>query len=204
MIKTIKYTLLILLFSLAFSGCVGAGAKQISTGKKYSVISDVSCKNSDAKSDKTVKVLPPTVNRELDTNSILYSEEKYSLEGYVLSQWSDTPGSMLQKIIADRLDSSKLYENVVTTHIKSKSDYLLQSELWQFKQVFENGNSYGVLKIKMFLIDAKKRKLLSSKKFSYKIKSPSNDAYGAVVSLNKAVDMLINDLCDWLSKYKGL
>lgn len=197
MIRMIKYvSVFLVVFWL--SGCVGAGPKHIDNAKRYTITTNAVKSSQNTKSDKIIKVLEPITNRELDATAMLYSEDKFSLDGYALSQWSDTPASMLQKAMSDTLDNSDLYKGVVTSRIKTKSDHFLQSELRQFKQIFENGNSYGILEIKIFLIDAQKRELISSKRFHYKIKAPSNNARGAVISLNKASKNMLEDMRKWI------
>ena len=184
------------------SGCAGLEARKIGSGTVYTISADTKQCRRYATLRKTLKITMPSTARELDSTKILYSKNRYALEGYVLSRWSDTPASMIRKVMTEALDASGLYRNVVGSHIKGKKDYLLQSELWEFRQVFEGGVSYGVLKIKMFLLSKKSGRLVSSRRFIYKVKAPSNDTYGAVVSLNRAASLMLRDMCRWLGKVR--
>ncbi len=197
MIKIVKLTALFAVTILVFSGCAG---KKVGAGRVYTIDPDKGLCKRYRTSPATVKVTPPFSGRDMDNTKILYSEDRYALEGYALSRWSDTPSGMLQRAMTEALDASRIYRNTVSSRIKTRKDYLLQSEIREFRQVFDNNASYGVLRIRMYLLDSRSGRLISSRGFGYRVKASSNDTYGAVESLNRAVSMMLRDMCRWLSR----
>jgi len=184
---------------MLFLGGCAMGGKDLPAARTYTLDSRGSCRTS-RHIDATLLIAEPAVKRDLDTPSIHYSDERYSLEKYTLTRWSDTPADMLHRMIAENMSRSGLFSNVVASPVKCESDYLLQSELYRFRQEFDGNLSRGVLAIKFYLTDPKEKRLIASRMFRYRVPAESSDARGAVKALNKAAAYLTNDLCRWLSK----
>jgi ABC-type uncharacterized transport system auxiliary subunit len=105
---------------------------------------------------------------------------------------------MILEVILSKLDQLNLFENITTNNIYAKPNYILQSELFDFKQVIENDQSYALFQIKFYLINDENMSDVISKTFHYKIKSDTIDAYGAITALNKCTHLMLNDLSLWL------
>jgi ABC-type uncharacterized transport system auxiliary subunit len=195
----IKQVNILIALSLAFliSGCVSV--KKLPPLKKYTIeLSDSCCKKEYKADKKSIKILEPVANKSLHTNNILYSNGKYMIQDYTYNKWNDYPTKMLHKAITFKVDESNMYQNTISTNIKTKYDFLLQSELFEFKQVIEGQKSHTVLIIKFYLTDMSSNKTVS-KIFKYKSDVDSMDAYGAVKSMNESSELLAADLLDWLN-----
>ena len=185
-------------FITIFTGCVNT---TLPANKVYNLYTTGDCCNNGFTKQKlTLKILEPVTSKYLNNTSIYYSSDKYRLQTYKLSKWSDFPTKMILEVLTTKLDGLNLYENITTSYIYAKSDYTLQSELLEFKQIIDNGNSYVMLKIKFYIIEDN-RKNIVSRTFSYKTKCNSTNAYGAVEGQNKSLELLIKDLSEWLYKY---
>jgi len=183
------------LIIILFSGCTGVNLPSPKTYKLE--LSEKCCKINKEKKNITIKILEPVTNKSLNTSAIYYTKEKYQLQTYKLSKWSDYPVKMLLEVLSNNIDGSNMYDNVVTSHIYAKVDYTLQSELIKFNQNISNDRSNIVLKIKFYLTNSKNRKIIS-KTFYYLEDTQSTNAYGAVIAFNKAVEKLNKDIILWV------
>ncbi|MEA3498135.1 MAG: ABC-type transport auxiliary lipoprotein family protein [Campylobacterota bacterium] len=184
-------------FILFFAGCTNGNLPPLKTFKLES--SKDCCKIKENRQKLTIKILEPVTNKHLNTTAIYYSRDKYLLQTYKLSKWSDYPVKMILEVLNSKLDELNLYDNIITSHIYSNSDYTVQSELISFQQNIENSKSYVNLKIKFYLIKNDKEKRVISKTFNYKVLTNSIDSYGAIEAFNKSIDLLVNELSFWLS-----
>ncbi len=184
------------LIIILFVGCTNSNLPAIKTFKLE--VSKECCNISKDKQKLTIKILEPITNKHLNSTSIHYSKNKYLLQTYKLSKWSDYPVKMILEVLSSKLDDLNIYDNIITSHIYSKYDYMLQSELIDFKQNIDGSKSYIILKIKFYLIKDDLDKKIISKIFTYKIPSSSIDAYGGVKAFNKSIELLLNDLSFWL------
>ena len=181
-----------------FTGCTNT---KLPPNKIYNLeISKDCCKNQFKKQKLTLKVLEPVANKHLNNTAIYYSDDKYRLQTYKLSRWSDFPTKMILEVITAKLDESNLYNNIITSYIYAASDYTLQSELLEFKQIINNKDSFVKLKIKFYLIQDDDRKNVISKIFNYTNRCDTIDAYGSVEAQNRSIEQLVKDLSIWLNK----
>ena len=189
-------TIIINVFTIIFIGCSNT---KLPPNKIYNLqTSKNCCKNEFKKQKLTIKILEPVANKHLNNTAIYYSNARYRLQTYKLSKWSDFPTKMILEVITAKLDELNLYNNITTSYIYAKSDYVLQSELFEFKQIINQKNSYVKLKIKFYLIQNDKRKNIISKIFNYKTKCNTIDAYGSVEAQNRSIEQLVQDLSIWL------
>ena len=196
--KLLKFLALVS-FTTLFTGCLNT---TLPANKIYNLsVTEDCCKNGFTKQNLTLKILEPVASKHLNNTSIYYSEDKYRLQTYKLSKWSDFPTKMMLEVLTTKLDGLNLYENITTSYIYATSDYTLQSELLVFKQIIDNGNSYVKLKIKFYIIKDNNRKNIVSRTFSYKTICRTTNAYGAVEAQNESLKLLIKDLSEWLYKY---
>ena len=147
---------------------------------------------------KSIKVTEPKTIQSLNNSAIHYIKGALSKNQYALSKWSDKPSKMIQELITSKLSESGV-SFVTSSNIKTKTDYILQSELVNFEQVFIDESSYAILKIRVYLTDTTDDSI-SFKTFEYKEKCEENNALGAVKSLNTVSNTLANDIQLWMDK----
>ncbi|MEA3289027.1 MAG: ABC-type transport auxiliary lipoprotein family protein [Campylobacterota bacterium] len=184
--------------TIVFSGC---NSTKLPSNKVYSIETSKECCNEKFDgTDKILKILEPVSSKHLNTTNIYYSDNKYKLQTYKLSKWSDYPSKMILDTLILKLDENSIYKNITTVNIYDIPDHILQSQLFEFKQVIEENQSFVKLRIKFYLISNSDKKKIISKTFDYKTKCISVDAYGAVEAKNKTIEKMIADVSDWLSK----
>jgi cholesterol transport system auxiliary component len=189
--------IILILLILIFSGCSN---KTLPPLKTYNLTANEKCceKSLDQK-DLTLQILEPTTNKYLNSTSLYYSDDQYLLQTYKLSKWSDYPTKMLLEVILSKVDQLNMFKNITTNTIYAKPDYVLQSELFDFKQTVIDQESNVNFKIKFYLIDEQDYANAVSKTFTYKVNSESVNAYGAIKALNKATNLMLKDLSIWLA-----
>ncbi|MEA1915483.1 MAG: ABC-type transport auxiliary lipoprotein family protein [Campylobacterota bacterium] len=192
--NTIKL-LTILATLLLFSGCT---SKTLPSTQKYT-LEITNNYNSNIKTQAfDIKILEPSTSKLFNNTYIYYSEKAFTIHPYALNKWSDYPTKMIEKQIALKLDQAKLYRSTSTSMVNGKYDYILQAELLTMVQIIEAEQSKSVLSIKFYILD-KYNKNIASKTFNYAVKNNHTNAYEAVKSYNKALNLLLGDLFDWLS-----
>ncbi len=147
----------------------------------------------------TLMVLLPKSENQIRKNRILYATTPNQRENYAFSRWSDTPNHLIAQNLLSYLDETGIFKAVIFENTRAKSDLILESYIEDFYQNFENNkDSYAIVNIRFFLIDAKSKKVISKRDFKIKTKSPSSDAKGAVRAFNNSIETLCLKLQNWL------
>lgn len=150
-------------------------------------------------SDSVLKIYTPDSSKIYKGDEILYDDQHLGLSHYLYSKWSDTPAIMLENLIVISLSDSGLFKATVHANSRVRSQLLLESYLTHFLHDFKSEQtSYGELKIRFNLLDARNRELIATQKFDYQIPAKTPDAKGAVSALNEASGKLTVDMIKWL------
>ena len=143
-------------------------------------------------SAKTIYVETPNVNKSFNSNSIFYTIKAYSFEEYALNRWIDKPSSMLHNNIAQALETSNIFKNVLKEKSEIKFDYMLKTNVVSLYNSIERNNSFAVLSIKFDLVS--NGEVLKTFTYNKKVLSQGNKPYDFVVAVNKAFEEVANDL----------
>jgi ABC-type uncharacterized transport system auxiliary subunit len=81
----------------------------------------------------------------------------------------------------------------------ANTDYLLESEVYDFSHKVRKDLSVAVVTVRFDLINGADNLLVKSKKFSYEIPTKSVNAAGYVEATNEALERLAVDLTRWLA-----
>lgn len=141
---------------------------------------------------KTIYVETPNVNKSFNSNSIFYTTKAYSFEEYALNRWIDKPSSMLHNNIAQALETSNIFKNVLKEKSEIKFDYMLKTNVVSLYNSIERNNSFAVLSIKFDLVS--NGEVLKTFTYNKKVLSQGNKPYDFVVAVNKAFEEVANDL----------
>jgi len=149
--------------------------------------------------DKVLKVALAQSTKEIKTKKILYTKTPYKREAYAYSRWSDTPNHMIEQFLVTTLNRNRLFKAVLPASSIAKSDFILESNIEDFYQLFDKENhSFAVVKISFFLIDQKDKKIVSKHTINSKVPAPSLDAKGGVKAFNDTLDQISKKLIYWL------
>ena len=148
---------------------------------------------------KTIQIQLPKSTKEIRGKKIWYAKNPLERNSYLYSRWSDTPNRLIARYLQNYLNYTHTYKAVIDENSLAKPDYILESNLEDFYQLFESEkNAYGILKMHFFLIDAQNEKIIDTFSVNLKIPSPSPDAKGGVVALHTATRRSAETLLQWL------
>jgi ABC-type uncharacterized transport system auxiliary subunit len=150
--------------------------------------------------NSTVKVAYPNNIKGKSSDSILFSYSRLEEGSYQNSSWTTSSSQLLTGTIIRALEHGKVFKSVIDYTSQAMTDYLLESEIYDFYHKLRKGSSVSVVTIRFDLIDTRNNMLVKSKKFSYIIPTPTVDAAGYVRATNQAIERLSADLVRWLAK----
>lgn len=195
--KKIVFSLtLVILF---FSGCISI-TKELPAFTTYS-LNVKNKKLNNTYHDIAIKINEPKALSSINTKDIIYSLDKTTQEPYALSRWSDRPSKLILQNIAKFLTYQNSYKLITTSNIRISSDYLINSEIQEFKHQFEADKSYAVFSIRVYLIN-EKQSSVKFKSFNYKKQLQQNDARNFVKTMNGIVSDFAIDLHNYIQTNK--
>ena len=185
---------------IGISGCVTEKLPPISSYKLYPDL-DVfqPLLNTEQKPSNILMLGRIHSTHAFNGTDIIYTDTRYEQNSYAYSRWSDSPAKMLLLIFQEALEKSDRYLAVLPYSSQSKSDFLLESTLFDFSHhINDDGSSDGILKMHFNLIDNRTKRVIASREFVSSVSATQLNAQGAAAALNKAVTILTLDLIEWL------
>ncbi|OQX72590.1 MAG: hypothetical protein B6D59_08085 [Campylobacteraceae bacterium 4484_4] len=146
---------------------------------------------------KTLKIARPESSRAFKSTKIYYTQGM-ERNPYAFSRWSDTPVRMFERYLIEYLREKRLFKAVIPHNSRAANDLLLESQLLDFSQHFEEGKSKGVVSLHFDLIEPKSRRILASKTFSASFPATSQDSRGGTEALAGATKKICEKLYKWL------
>jgi cholesterol transport system auxiliary component len=193
-----KYWLMNILMILMIGGCSMKSPHPIDIFTLKNNIT-LDKKHSSIFPDKVLKIALPQSTKEIKTNKILYTKTANQREAYAYSRWSDTPNHMIEQFLVTLLNQNKLFKAVLPASSIANSDFILESNIEDFYQIFDNEKqSFAVVKISFFLIDQKDKKVIAKHSIKNRVPASSLDAKGGVEAFNNAVGQVGKKLTKWL------
>ena len=117
---------------------------------------------------------------------------------YQNAQWTNNIGKLLQGDIIETLQQSRLFKAVVSYASTAQEDLRLESTIYDFSHHIRGVESYAVVSIGLSLIDTHTRRVIKTKRFSYREATPTVDAKGYVTATNRALERFNNDMVAWI------
>ena len=164
---------------------------------KYS-ISDTTRIHKQNKINKILKIAQFEAPLKLLGNKIWYDRNLFETGSYLYSSWSENFSTMIEQDIVSRVYKSGLFESVFSPYSKARADLLLEGEIVKAVQHVKENGAYVSFEIRLYLINAKSSKFISSKDFSYFKKCDSIDALGAVRAYNDIIKIFNKEVILWL------
>ncbi len=150
--------------------------------------------------DKSVKIAYPTNIKGKSSSSIYFSYSKIDEGKYQNAIWTSSNGQLLINSIIRSLEKGGVFKTVIDYTSLGNTDYLLESEVYDFYHKVRKGVSVSVLSIRFDLIDTDYNHLVKSKRFTYEVPTQTVDALGYVKATNIALDKMSLDLVKWLAR----
>jgi len=169
---------------------------------EYKISPKISNEKSSAKmcKEKSLKVAQVFGSSSLMSHSMKYSKNKYEEHSFTESKWATTPAVAINESIVQSIRSKNIFSNVSSFKSRSRSDFILESDVDEFMQYFsdENNSSFVKVSITMSLIDAKNKKVLKSKMFTEEMNVVNLNAKSGVEELNIALQTVLEQSNEWL------
>ncbi|WP_198246310.1 ABC-type transport auxiliary lipoprotein family protein [methane-oxidizing endosymbiont of Gigantopelta aegis] len=135
------------------------------------------------------------------SQDIIYSDSPNQLNHYAYSRWSDAPVRLLGKLFQQTLQSAEMFKAVVSGASVSKADYLLESELLEFRQlILDKSHSEVSINMEFRLLDTKTRHVIDVRHIQEHHSVATMNARGAVEALNQASQSVADKLVLWLQE----
>ncbi len=150
--------------------------------------------------DKSIKIAYPTNIKGKSSSSIYFSYSKIDEGKYQNAIWTSSNGQLLINSIIRSLEKGAVFKTVIDYTSLGNTDYLLESEVYDFYHKVRKGVSLSVLSIRFDLIDTDYNRLVKSKRFTYEVPTQTVNALGYVKATNIAFDKMSLDLVKWLAK----
>jgi cholesterol transport system auxiliary component len=145
----------------------------------------------------TLMVTVPDVKPIFSTTDMLYSTSRFKVAAFAKNSWGDPPAQMLQPLIIQTMQNTHYFTAVVPQSTLGDYDFILSSQITDFKQIFFNRASEFHLGLRAQIISGVTGKVIASKEFSVAQRAPMNSPLGGVIAANCATQKLLEQLTAW-------
>ncbi len=196
--KTLSLFLVLFAFALFFGGCAVKSAP-IQT---FTLNPDLRMEHLSHSlyGTKTLRVGYPSNIKGKSSSSIFFNYSSYEEGSYQNAVWNSDSSQLLMGMVVRAVEKSGVFGNILDYNSLANTDYLLESEVYEFSHKVRKDLSVAVVTVRFDLISGANNLLVKSKKFSYEIPTKSVDAAGYVGATNEALERLAVDLTRWLAK----
>lgn len=181
---------------LCFSGCTHPAPSM----SVYTILPKAhALSDTPPQTTKTLRLLPVRSVPSLASREIYYLRSNGAVAPYLYSRWSDTPSAMIGRSLTHSLQERHAFAALLSPSSAAIADWDLESDLNAFYHRFnDDGTSEGVFDLSVRAIDLHTKKVLASKRFTYRIQAASDDAQGGVGALEEALTRYNNDCAVWI------
>ena len=194
-----KYIILVFVYIL-FLGCSNTvepkSEYRINSKIQTKLFSQKGCK---AKSLKIAQAFSSKTLLSQDMNYALGDSNQYV---YASALWVRSPNRAITTSFLSVIRDSKLFKNVQISKSRSKSDWILEINIEDFMQYFNEDStlSYANVVISLSLMDSRTNLVFASETFKSKIDVKTLDSVGGVNALNSALNSILTQNNIWLAK----
>ena len=150
----------------------------------------------------TLIVNPPRAASGFDSHRIIYVREAHKLEYFANSEWVDPPARMLGPLLVAAIERSGTFNAVVLSAGSAAGELRLDTEIVRLQHEFLTTPSRVHFTLRATLVDDKTRKVLAWREFDASAPAASDNPYGGVVAANQAVQGVLKELSQFLTRQK--
>lgn len=185
--------------AIFLSGCVTIKAPMTEYRIEASAQTNVASKGCKEKSLKIMDAFSPNA---LMTLNMEYAESDGKVFSYTESRWQESPKDVVTMELLKSIRASKIFLSVDTAKSRSKSNYILETNLEEFLQFFSKDmkSSYADVVMSFSLIDTKTNSVVAHKTLSARVEAKSADAKGGVEALQSALSKVLQENIAWLDE----
>ena len=188
-----------LLFSvLVFFGCSRVVTPAVT---QYRVLTNISDKTQDMVGcKKSIKIAQAFSSSSLMSQHMNYTQGSTKLYAYSQAQWAESPNLAITNEFFKHIQKADIFQTVLSSKSRSKADMLLEINIEDFMQYFneDETKSYVHIALSLTLLDTKTSKPIATKSFEVREDVKTLDASGGVDALNHALEVIINKSIKYL------
>ena len=194
-----KY-ILIAFFTLTFSGCI---ATKIPPKSEYRINTSTVGTKGEAQNckDKSIKIAQAFSSSALMSNHMIYALGDSKQYMYSQSLWAHTPNSVVSSKFLKLIRETELFKSVQVSKSRSSNDFLLEINIEDFMQHFNENStsSYAKVLVSLTVIDVKSNNIIATKTFISRVNIDRLDAEGGVAGLSEALNNILDATNIWMN-----
>ena len=167
---------------------------------KYYTLDSVMIEKSRFKSHHGIIVSMPTSDQSLQSNKMMYTRSEFQMEAYNFSRWVGTPPSMLHKLLLENFNKLQCYKAVSTNAISSSTKWKIETRILNWYQSYLRKPSAIHVSFMVTIYNIKSNSIVGTKLFEIMLPSPYENAYGGVIAMNEAMDILIPNVIRYVRR----
>jgi cholesterol transport system auxiliary component len=129
-----------------------------------------------------------------NTVDMAYTTSAYQIAYFAKSTWAETPAQMLKPLLVETLHKTHHYRVVTSSETAGHSDYVLHTQIIEFRQVFDLGASALHFKLAAQIVKTGTGKVVATKLFNVVQPAPYNSPYGGVIAANEATAEMLRQV----------
>lgn len=132
-----------------------------------------------------------------NTSEMAYTSSAYKVEYFAKNKWADEPAKMLQPLILQTLRDTHRFRAVTSSTNAVRSDYVLNVDLIELRQVFLAKSAYVVFEINAEIINARTGRIIATRRLSAEEGMQCMTPYSGVAAANRAVAVVLRKLASF-------
>jgi cholesterol transport system auxiliary component len=142
----------------------------------------------------TLIVSIPRAAPGFDNYQIIYIRQPHTFEYFRQSQWVDAPANMLAPLVVAALERSGAFSAVIQSPTSVAGQLRLDLEILRLQNEFLMLPSQAHFTLRAHLLDTATRQVVAWREFDAIVPASSEDPYGSVLAVNRAVRSVIKEL----------
>jgi cholesterol transport system auxiliary component len=151
-------------------------------------------------SGPTLLVSPVEAAAGYGTRRMGYLEQDYRLDYFADHEWVDTPATMLGPLLVRALRESGAFGTVSDNARGIDADLRLDTAIESIYQDFRTRPSRVRVELRLRLVALDRGRILATQGFSDSEPALTDDPYGGVVALNRALDRLLPRIAEFAAR----
>ena len=141
----------------------------------------------------------PQAQPGFESSGMAYIQRPYEISYYATHQWAETPSRMLQPLLVRTFERTGVWRAVMAMPTSVRGDDRLDVDQVVLVQEFLQRPSRVLVSLRAQLILLPSYQVIGVRRFEASEAAPTDDAYGGAMAANRALQVLLKDLGDWLA-----
>lgn len=139
----------------------------------------------------------PIAAAGLDTTRVALYRNPLELEYYARASWTDRATQLVQTLIVESFENSRLIVAVGRESLGLRADYVLKTELREFQAMYDGPTPAAVVQIHARLVAMPERTIVASERFEARIPAGQDAIEPVVGAFDAALGKVLRDLVGW-------